>query len=54
MNLCLNETESCGLYKKLLKGEEKVLQPADAFRIGKLEFVVERFNTGIVSDIGQR
>jgi len=52
VNLSLNEAESCGVYKKLLLNEEKVLQPADAFRIGKLEFVVERFNTGIVSDIG--
>jgi hypothetical protein len=28
--------------------------PGDAIRIGSLEFLTERFNTGIVSDIGQR
>ena len=39
---------------KLDKTEEYVLQPDDAFRIGLLEFQVQRFNTGVVSDIGQR
>jgi len=31
-----------------------VLEPDDSFRIGTLEFQVQRFNTGVVSDIGQR
>ena len=30
------------------------MRPGHAFRIGTLEFLVERYNTGIVSDIGQR
>lgn len=53
INLNLNEGESCGVYKRLLD-EPFQLKPGNAFRIGTLEFVVERFNTGIVSDIGQR
>jgi hypothetical protein len=51
-NLNLNCLESCGLYKRLYNDEEYSLRPGNAFRIGTLEFVVERFNTGIVSDIG--
>ena len=54
INLNMKEQESCGLYKKLLPEESWSLRPGDAFRIGTLEFVVERFNTGIVSDIGGR
>jgi len=52
----LNELteESCGLYKRLFVGEQFYLRPEDAFRIGKQEFLLERFNTGIISDIGQR
>lgn len=53
-NLCLDTTKSCGLYKRLFEQEAYNLQPGDAFRIGTLEFLIERFNTGIVSDIGQR
>jgi len=54
VNLNLNEAESCGVYKQIAPDEQTVLRPSDAFRIGRLEFVVERFNTGVVSDIGQR
>lgn len=52
----LNELteESCGLYKRLFVGEKFYLRPEDAFRIGKQEFLLERFNTGIIADIGQR
>jgi hypothetical protein len=46
--------QSIGLYKKLFNHEFYNLQPGDAFRIGSLEFLCERFNTGIISDIGQR
>lgn len=46
--------QSIGLYKKLFNDEFYNLQPGDAFRIGSLEFLCERFNTGIISDIGQR
>jgi hypothetical protein len=53
-NSNLNTQESCGLYKMLFDHENHNLQPGDAFRIGTLEFLIERFNTGIVSDIGQR
>lgn len=42
------------MYRRLFDGENYALRPGHAFRIGTLEFLVERFNTGIVSDIGQR
>ncbi len=50
--LNLNCWESCGIYKRLFEQESYILRPGHAFRIGTLEFLVERFNTGIVSDIG--
>ena len=53
-NLNMDPEQSCGLYKMLQPQEHHNLQPGDAFRIGTLEFVMERFNTGIISDIGQR
>mmetsp|Transcript_29349 Transcript_29349/g.44235 ORF Transcript_29349/g.44235 Transcript_29349/m.44235 type:complete len:238 (+) Transcript_29349:671-1384(+) len=53
-NLNLNTDHSCGLYKMLLESEAHNLQPGDAFRIGTLEFIIERFNNGIVCDIGHR
>jgi hypothetical protein len=53
-NLCLDTDKSCDLYKRLFESESHNLQPGDAFRIGTLEFEIERFNTGIISDIGQR
>lgn len=53
-NLNMNTETSCGLYKMLFDTEQHNLQPGDAFRIGSLEFVTERYNTGIISDIGQR
>ena len=53
-NLDMDINRSCGLYKMLFDNEYHNLQPGDAFRIGLLEFLVERFNTGCLSDIGQR
>ena len=53
-NTCIDCFESCGVYRRLEANEEFVLEPDDAFRIGSLEFQVQRFNAGVVSDIGQR
>ena len=53
-NLNLNTDQSCGLYKMLFDGESHNLQPGDSFRIGSLEFLIERYNAGVISDIGQR
>jgi len=53
-NLNLNCWDTCGVYRRLFEQESYSLRPGHAFRIGTLEFVVERYNTGIVSDIGQR
>lgn len=53
-NLNLDCWESCGVYQRLFDTESYSLRPGHAFRIGTLEFLVERFNTGIISDIGQR
>jgi len=52
-NLDHNINQSWGLYKKLMK-EEYILRPASGIRVGSLEFHVERFNTGIVSEKGGR
>ena len=51
-NLNLDCWESCGVYRRIFDDEEYILRPGNAFRIGTLEFMVERYNTGIVSDIG--
>ena len=51
-NLNLDCWESCGVYRRVFNDEEYCLRPGNAFRIGTLEFMVERYNTGIVSDIG--
>lgn len=51
-NLNLDCWESCGVYKRVFDDEMYCLRPGNAFRIGTLEFLVERYNTGIVSDIG--
>lgn len=53
-NLNFDTNKSCGLYKMMFANENYNILPGDAFRIGSLEFLTERFNTGIVSDIGQR
>lgn len=47
----------CGgasLFRKLRPNEVHNLVPDDAFRIGSLEFCAQKFNTGIVQEIGQR
>lgn len=51
-NLDHNINSSWGLYKKLFIKEEHVIRPGSGIRIGSLEFHVERFNTGIVSEKG--
>ena len=53
-NANLDPTESCGIYRMLEKNEDYKMNPDDAFRIGTLEFQVQRFNAGVVADIGQR
>jgi len=53
-NLDHNINTSWGLYKKLFLKEEYILRPGSGVRIGNLEFHVERFNTGIVSEKGGR
>ena len=51
-NLNENCAESCGVYRRLFDQEICILRPNNAFRIGTLEFLFERYNTGVVSDIG--
>jgi hypothetical protein len=53
-NLEHNLNTSYGLYKKLFLKEEYPIRPGCGIRIGGLEFHVERFNTGIVSEKGGR
>lgn len=53
-NLDHNLNTSFGLYKKLMLKEEFALKPGSGIRVGSLEFHVERFNTGIVSERGGR
>jgi serine/threonine protein phosphatase PrpC len=53
-NLNFDCEVSCGLYKMLYNQEFYSLQPGDAFRIGSLEFLTERFNTAIIKDICHR
>lgn len=53
-NLNHNLSESYGVYKRLYPDENHIIRPGHGIRIGDLEFHVERFNTGIVSDKGGR
>lgn len=53
-NLNHNISESYGVYKQLFQNENYIIRPGHGIRIGDLEFHVERFNTGIVSDKGGR
>jgi len=39
---------------RMIGAEQYMLMPDDAFRIGTLEFQVQRFNAATYSDIGQR
>ena len=39
---------------KLMKEENHIIRPGQGIRIGDLEFHVERFNTGIVTERGGR
>lgn len=51
-NLDHNLNTSFGLYKKLMLKEDFILKPGSGIWVGSLEFHVERFNTGIVSEKG--
>jgi serine/threonine protein phosphatase PrpC len=42
------------LLTKIRQGEQFVLQPGMIFQISELSFIVERFNMGVVSKIGNR
>lgn len=42
------------IYYKLYSNEQQLLQPGMYIKVGKLQFVVERFNMGVVSKIGNR
>lgn len=53
-NLNHNISESYGVYKCLFPDEEYIIRPGHGIRVGDLEFHVERFNTGIVSEKGGR
>lgn len=53
-NLNHNISESYGVYKQLFQDENYIIRPGHGIRVGDLEFHVERFNTGIVSDKGGR
>ena len=53
-NLEFNINKSWGLYKRLFQKEQFVLKPGCGLRMGLLEFHIERFNTGIVSEKGSR
>mmetsp|Transcript_32746 Transcript_32746/g.24166 ORF Transcript_32746/g.24166 Transcript_32746/m.24166 type:complete len:289 (-) Transcript_32746:228-1094(-) len=46
--------EQASVFYQLYKDEELVLQPGTVLQIGLLTFVVERFNTGVISEIGNR
>lgn len=46
--------ETCNIFSKLLVKEKRELLPGDHFMIGNLQFEVNRFNVGLVSDIGSR
>lgn len=39
---------------RLVPHQAIALEPEDAFRIGQLEFLVQRFNTAVCQDMGQR
>lgn len=49
-----NISENFGVYKQLFKDENHIIRPGHGIRVGTLEFHVERFNTGIVTDKGGR
>ena len=51
-NLNLDCWQSCGVYRRIFNDESYNLKPGNAFRIGTLEFLVERYNTALVTDIG--
>jgi hypothetical protein len=50
----VNSYESPSAYFNLLKDEKYLAHPGTIFKVGDSEFALERFNTGIVADIGAR
>lgn len=53
-NLNLNPSVSCGVYRKIPYEMNLEMLPEDAMRIGSLEFLMQRFNTGVSASIGAR
>ena len=49
----LDDIQSC-VFMRLAPKQTLTLEPDDAFRIGQLEFQVQRFNTSVAQDMGQR
>ena len=41
-------------YFKLYPDERHMIHPGDIFQMGLLQFAVERFNTGVIADVGVR
>jgi hypothetical protein len=46
--------ETSQVFSRLAGDEKRELLPGDHFMIGSLQFEVNRFNIGIVNDIGSR
>lgn len=44
----------CTIAQRLLPKENLEVLPGDFFEIGTLQFEVQRYNIGLVTDIGQR
>ena len=53
-NLQLDQSKSCGVYRRMPKDDLFEMLPEDATRIGNLEFLMQRFNTGVANSIGER
>lgn len=49
-----NKKKVAKVWRKLGKQEEYLLFPDDIIKVGQLQLLVQRFNVGIVSDIGTR
>lgn len=41
-------------YYLMNQGERHILQPGDVIKMGLISFAVERFNTGVVAEVGNR
>ena len=49
-----NKKKVAKVWRKLGQEEEYLINPDDIIKVGKLQLLVQRFNVGIVSDIGTR